>query len=61
MILVCPSIRAFSRSLRNRDGSHAMNDLNPETRFPRHPYYYIALKLAVLALAIAVAIYVLSM
>ena len=54
-------MRAFSRSLGNRDGSNAMNDLNPETRFPRHPYYYIALKLAVLALAIAVAIYVLSM
>jgi hypothetical protein len=30
----------------------------PETPFPRHWIYYIALKLAVLAVGVAVALYV---
>jgi hypothetical protein len=29
----------------------------PDTPFPRHPYYYIALKFVVLAIAMGVAVY----
>jgi hypothetical protein len=38
-----------------------MPDLDPDIPFQRHRYYYVALKLAVLAFAAAVAVYVLSM
>jgi hypothetical protein len=30
----------------------------PETPFPRHWFYYIALKLAILVIALAIALYV---
>jgi hypothetical protein len=33
-----------------------MKDLRPETPFPRHWLYYIAIKLAVLAVALIVAL-----
>jgi hypothetical protein len=35
-----------------------MNDIKPDTPFPRHRYYYIALKYAVLIVAALLAIYV---
>ena len=35
-----------------------MNDIKPDTPFPRHRYYYIALKFAVLLAALLLAIYV---
>ena len=35
-----------------------MNDTGPDTPFPRHRYYYVALKFVVLALGIAIAVYV---
>jgi hypothetical protein len=35
-----------------------MNDIKPDTPFPRHRYYYIALKYAVLLAAALLAIYV---
>jgi hypothetical protein len=35
-----------------------MNETKPDTPFPRHRYYYIALKLVVLGAAIALAVYV---
>jgi hypothetical protein len=35
-----------------------MNDIKPDTPFPRHRYYYIALKYAVLLVAALLAIYV---
>ena len=34
-----------------------MNDIKPDTPFPRHRYYYIALKFVVLIVAIGIAIY----
>ena len=35
-----------------------MNAIKPDTPFPRHRYYYIALKFVVLIIAIGVAVYV---
>ncbi len=35
-----------------------MSEPKPDTPFPRHRYYYIALKFVVLAAAVVLAIYV---
>jgi hypothetical protein len=36
-----------------------MNEIKPpDTPFPRHPYYYIALKFVVLAIGIGIAVYI---
>jgi|RhiMetdeSRZDD1v2_1073273.scaffolds.fasta_scaffold01020_23 hypothetical protein len=35
-----------------------MNEPTPDTPFPRHRYYYVALKFAVLLAALLLAIYV---
>jgi hypothetical protein len=35
-----------------------MNEPKPDTPFPRHRYYYVALKFAVLLAALLLAIYV---
>jgi hypothetical protein len=35
-----------------------MNDVKPDTPFPRHRYYYIALKFVVLAVAFAIAAFI---
>ena len=37
-----------------------MNEPKPDTPFPRHRYYYIALKFAVLFAAALLAIYVVT-